>query len=102
MLPTDFGSRNFAQINHYATKSADAFMLRRQRGRSYLEQDEVRHTQEYFNKRNTNLQLELSYLKYIERLRAQLVELRAMGRLNELELISQRIYREKLAALYAE
>ena len=41
-------------------------------------------------------------MKYIERLRAQLVELRAMGRLNELELISQRIYREKLAALYAE
>ena len=102
MLPSDFGRRKFAQINHYATKSADAFMLRRQRGRSYLEQDEVRHTQEYFNKRNTNLQLELSYLKYIERLRAQLAELRAMGRLNELELISQRIYREKLAALYAE
>jgi len=100
MLSNEHGSRKFAQINHYATKTPDAFRLRRQRGRSYQENaDEIRHTQDYYDRRNKNLRLEVSYLKYIARLRGELIGLRAMGDIRKLELAAQQIYRRKLAAL---
>jgi hypothetical protein len=99
-LDQEYLSHEYAQINHYATKTLDTYCLRQFRGRGWG--DEERHTLKRYFRLNRDLNSEKSILKYQPQLEAELATILRLGDLASLNQKAREDYRDKLMKLGLE
>ena len=77
------GSFRCAQVNHYATRTADSFDLRRERGRGAMPQGKAndRHNDDYFRRMSSGSFLDDTILRYADEVARLLAEYRCNARL---------------------
>ena len=88
-------SHTHARLHHYAIRSADSFLVKRDRGRTnHVHVDQGR---EYFDAMNTNHTRDYSVLRHVPGMLRELVRLRSDPVLNELHMQAVAWHREKIA-----
>lgn len=100
-IPKDQIGHQLAQYNHYAIKTLDSYMLRRQRGRGAAAKtgaENDRHTFDYFRIRAGRGQAELSILRYAEATDRLLCDLLALPGVAEAQLACEAAHAEAIRA----
>ncbi len=100
-LPAHKASHKWAQINHYATRTLDSYILRQKRGLGFVGKKE-HHTFDYFKRMNRSKVLETSFSRYDSVIAKGLAEMRKVPSIRAAEQNCLEIYQSRIDALMVE
>jgi hypothetical protein len=102
-FPSKACRHDFAQYNHYAVKTYDTYLARRDRGRGAGKMGEAndRHTDDYFRDRAEGTVKDLSIQTYAPRVQAQMVAMLAHQQIAKWQEKCERRYRRKMRGYWA-